>query len=165
MVGMAAVRADVGTDIVASQGNGLSCVLIPAQGEMLLLPNVCVGEIVSWRRIRADRSTPHWCLGYLDWRGQTVPVIQYTALNNPDAEKIQQARCLVVMNRSHIASAPAFYAFAADSLPRMLQLLDDDLHSGKPDIGEADMVKVMVGTEDATIPNLAFIEECLRDLL
>ena len=30
----------------------LSCVLIPTQPVQLLLPNVCVAEIVPWRRIK-----------------------------------------------------------------------------------------------------------------
>ena len=149
---------------VADEANELSCVLIPTPGLQLLLPNVCVAEIVPWRRIRRLEHGPSWCMGHAGWRGQNVPVVHYPSFGNVNEAAPHSARCLVVMNRAHNASGPAFYALAAVGLPRMLQLLEDDLHNLDVELGVADVMQVRVGTEAATIPNLAYIEDRLAEL-
>lgn len=142
----------------------LSCVLIPTPGEQLLLPNICVAEIVPWRRLKPLADGPEWLLGYVGWRGQTIPVIHFAEFNEQPATPATQARCLVVMNRARNASAPAFYAVAAEGLPRMVQLSEDDLSSASDELSVAQIMKVNVGTELATIPDLAFVEQQVLSL-
>lgn len=149
---------------VANEVNELSCVLIPTPGMQILLPNVCIAEIVPWRRIKVLQGGPRWCLGHVGWRGQTVPVVHYAGFENDKGKRPVSARCLVVMNRARSVSGPAFYALAAQGLPRMLQLLEDDLHNTTARLGVADVMQVRVGTEEATIPNLAYVEDRLADL-
>lgn len=142
----------------------LSCVVIPTPGESVLLPNVCVAEIVPWRRIKPIDETPAWCMGVTGWRGQTIPVVHFSGFANEDAQP-KSARCMVVMNRARNASAPPFYALAADGLPRMLQLADDDLRNESAELGPAEVMRVAAGTEIAVIPDLAYIESCVFDLV
>ena len=149
---------------VADETNELSCVVIPTPGEQLLLPNVCVAEIVPWRRIRGMENGPSWCMGHVGWRGQNVPVLHYPSFGNPAEIAPKSARCLVVMNRARNPSGAAFYALAAVGLPRMLQLLEDDIHNLDAELGLADVMQVRVGTEAAIIPNLGYIEERLAEL-
>ena len=68
---------------VAQEPSELSCVLIPLQQGQLLLPAVCVAEIMPWRRIKVLEDMPSWCLGLLGWRGETVPVLRFERLNQP----------------------------------------------------------------------------------
>ncbi len=147
----------------------LSCVLIPVYGEQLLLPNVCVAEIVPWRRFKVLDEGPAWCMGFVGWRGHKVPVLHFAGFGQEGEPWRHSARCLVVMNRSRNPAAPAFYAFAAEGLPRMMQLLSDDLEKlGEPQgeaPGPADAMRVNVGTEPATIPNLDFVEDRLCEYL
>lgn len=150
---------------VADQVNELSCVLIPTPGAQLLLPNVCIAEIMPWRRIKPLQGPPRWCMGHVGWRGQTVPVVHYAGFDNESGSAPTAARCLVIMNRARHSSGPAFYALAAGGLPRMLQLLGDDLqNNNEVRLGLADVMQVRVGTEDATIPNLEFIEDRVAEL-
>ena len=150
---------------VADQTNELSCVIIPTPGAQLLLPNVCIAEIMPWRRIKPLPNGPDWCSGLVGWRGQTVPVVHYVNFSNANVPAPQTARCLVVMNRARNASGPAFYALAAVGLPRILQLEDDDLQNADVELGVADAMQVQVGTELATIPNLGFVEDRIAELM
>ncbi len=136
----------------------LSCVLIPTEGENLLLPNVCVAEIVPWRRIKTLNGGPSWCLGFTGWRGLSIPVIHYRGFDDEIPGTVE-ARCLVVMNRARTADAIPFYAFAAQSLPYMVQLAESDLQISQQDLHTADAMKVDVGSIIATIPDLAYVEE------
>ncbi len=149
---------------VAEETNELACVLIPTPGLQLLLPNVCIAEIVPWRRIKVAEQGPSWCMGHVGWRGQNVPVIHYAGFEEQAEAMPNSARCLVVMNRARNPQGPAFYALAAVGLPRMLQLAEEDIHNLDMQLGVADVMQVRVGTEAATIPNLGYIEDCLAEL-
>lgn len=133
--------------------------LIPLPGMQLLLPSVCVAEILPWRRITAHDAGVDWCLGMMGWRGESIPVIRFERLNQPRAESATTGRCLVVMNRTGTGGGPAFYALAAEGLPRMVQLTDDDLGVLEARLGRAEASSVRVGTEVASIPNLRFLEQ------
>lgn len=137
----------------------LSCILLPLKDCQLLLPSVCVAEITPWRRIRPWPAAPDWCLGSFGWRGETVPVIRFERLNQPRTQCDVRGRCLVVMNRTGIGCATAFYALAVDGLPRLVQLAEGDIthHDGR--LGRAESLAVQIGTETASIPNLGFLEQ------
>lgn len=141
----------------------LSCVVIPTGGMELLLPNICVAEIVPWRRVKVLQNAPDWCLGLTGWRGQTIPVVHYDGFREgvpaPDS-----ARCLVVMNRSRSASGRAFYALAARALPYMVQLAAEDMSNENSDLGPADVMSVRLGESLATIPDLQYVENLVTQL-
>ncbi|MCB1683328.1 MAG: chemotaxis protein CheW [Pseudomonadales bacterium] len=143
----------------------LSCVLIPLQGSQLLLPSVSIAEILPWRRVKALADTPDWCLGMLGWRGEMVPVVRFEVLNGAAPEARRSGRCLVVMNRARNSKGLAFYAIAAEGLPRLVQLASNDLTNESTRLGRGESVAVKVGTESAVIPNLDFIETAVAKLL
>lgn len=148
---------------VAREPSELSCVLIPLEAGQLLLPSVCVAEIMPWRRIKVVPEAPNWCLGLLGWRGEAVPVVRYEHLNRPSSEARKPGRCLVVMNRTHGGAVP-FYALAAEGLPRLVQLEETDIGEKDEEPGSADARIVRVGAETASIPSLAHIEEQVATL-
>lgn len=131
--------------------------LIPLEEGQLLLPSVCVAEIMPWRRIKVLPDAPDWCLGLLGWRGEAVPVIRFEHLNHPREDGRRAGRCLVVMNRIG-AGATAFYALAVDGLPRLVQLTEGDLTDRDGEAGPAESRVVRVGAESASIPRLEYLE-------
>ena len=146
----------------APQLDDISCVMIPAWRTQLLLPNVCIAEILPWRRLNALEGGPDWCVGLLAWRGQTVAVIDFDLMNGTAADKEDAADptyvSAVVMNRTQSVQGDAFYALAATGLPRIMQLGADDVAHDTLKPGAASTVIVNVGTEQAVVPNLLFIE-------
>lgn len=151
--------------VVAQEISELSCVLIPLNDCALLLPNVCVAEILPWRRVKPLPEAPPWCLGLLGWRGEMVPVVRFERLNHPQFEDRRMGRCMVIMNRTRVSDAIPFYALAAEGLPRMLQLAEDDLSNVPGKLGDAEAVALRVGTESAVIPNLELIERSATALV
>ena len=150
--------------VIAQDQSELSCVLIPLNAGNLLLPNVCIAEILMWRRIKSSEAMPDWCLGLLGWRGQSIPVIRFERLNDPRAEDRKTGRCMIVMNRARSTDGLPFYGIAAQGLPRMVQLTDDDLSNEPCKLRPAEVAAVRLGTESAIIPNLEFIESNARKL-
>ena len=150
--------------VVAEELSELSCVMIPLKDTQLLLPNVCVAEILPWRRVKALSDTPPWCLGLLGWRGEMVPVVRFETLNGAPGEPRKSGRCMVVMNRARNERGLPFYVLATEGLPRMVQLTADDLANESTKLGVAEQVVVKVGTETAVIPNLDVIETAVAKL-
>lgn len=149
---------------VAREPVELSCALIPLlDDEQLLLPGVCVAEIMPWRRIKLLPDAPNWCLGLLGWRGEVVPVIRFEHLNSPCDGERRAGRCLVVMNRT-AGSALPFYALAAEGLPRLVQLSQSDLSELDDPPGPAETRRVRVGAETASIPALGYVEQQVASL-
>jgi len=150
---------------VANEANELSCIVIPLEDTQLLLPNVCVAEILPWRRVRALSETPAWCLGLLGWRGEMVPVVRFETLNGKPGPARKAGRCMVVMNRACNAKGLPFYALAVEGLPRLVQLTSEDLASESARLGPAETAVVKLGTETAVIPNLNMIETAVAKLV
>lgn len=150
--------------VMANETDELSCVVIPISGDQLLLPNVCVAEIVPWRRIKVLEDGPAWCLGYMGWRSLTIPVVHYGGFGEKGLPA-QTPRCLVVMNRARTASGVDFYALVADALPRMVQINEEDLTTRSGYASGVDSMQVSFGAETATIPDLAYLETRVSDLV
>jgi chemosensory pili system protein ChpC len=141
----------------------VACVLIPLGEEHLLLPNVCVAEVLPWRRVNKVKNAPDWCVGMAEWRGQSIPVIRFDVMNG--SKPASSERCLVVMNRVRLADGPAFYALAATGLPRIVQLSDEDISNQQRKMRDGEVAAVVVGTENAVIPNLELAESQVRNLI
>jgi len=148
-----------------SEVQEVACVLIPLGDEGLLLPNVCVAEIMPWRRINKIKNAPDWCVGMVEWRGQNIPVVRFDVMNEGNPVDANSGRCLIVMNRARLTSGPAFYAFVATGLPKIVKLSDEDIQNQTRGIQDAEVAAVRVGTEHAVIPNLEFVETQVRILV
>jgi len=143
---------------IANESHSMSCLIIPVGESNLLLPNVTVAEIVPWRKIKKWDAAPQWCLGLLNWRGETVPVIRYEALNDTNATA-KAGRCLLIMNRTQPGSAQHFYGLAIDGMPRLVRLGNDDIKNCSRALKVADAAHLQIGLETATVPRLSYIEE------
>ena len=140
----------------------VSCVLIPTGTDELLLPNICIAEILPWRRSKPINGVPEWCVGALGWRGQTLCLADYGVMISRPA--VTQPRAIVVMNRIGRGRGAAFYALVTSALPRIVQVSEPDI-SYKPDTApDAVALCVELGTQSALIPDLEYIESQITAL-
>ena len=58
----------------------IKCIVLKINGDELLMPNASVAEIVPIKNIINVANKPGWMLGYLDWRGHSVPLISFEAM-------------------------------------------------------------------------------------
>ena len=70
----------------------MTCVMIPLQETNLLLPNICVAEILPWRRVSSIEEAPKWCLGMLEWRGEVIPVVRFERMDNTSVDDAEEGR-------------------------------------------------------------------------
>ena len=145
-------------------GQHLNCVVLPIGQLGLLVPSVCVVEVLPWRRFREIGGTPSSMLGALTWRGESIPVVRFENLNGATEVTSLDCECVAVMNRCRSSQGPEFYAIATDGLPRMIQVSEDDVFPEQTHLGVAESAAVKVGRELLRIPNLGYIEDQLMGL-
>ncbi len=114
--------------MVETSDSGLKCLLLPLQTGTLLLPNSVVAEIVpAQRHHRAGGVQPHWCVGRIEWRGMSVPLISLESLHDGQAREFPNKTSFVVLHRlQESADADDYYAVCIDGIPHF-QFLDETL--------------------------------------
>lgn len=145
-------------------GEDINCVVLPIGQLGLLVPSVCVAEVLPWRRIRDVGNSPDWLLGVMTWRGDSIPVLRFETLNGSVDEPSRECECVAVMNRCRSAHGQAFYAVATDGLPRMVQVGEEDVFPEQTHLGVAESAAIKLGTEQLRIPNLGYLEDQLMTL-
>ena len=137
----------------------MGCLLLPVGPISLIVPSVCVAEVLPWRRVRPLSDCPNWLLGVLHWRGGDVPVARYEPLNGAEDSFPQTGRYVVILNRCRSVNSLPFYALATDAMPRMVQLGAADVSPQQIHLGVAESAALRLGAEQARVPNLGFIED------
>ncbi|WP_336365560.1 chemotaxis protein CheW [Marinobacter sp. C2H3] len=144
----------------------LSCVMIPVNDRQLLLPNVSIAEVVDYQGEDAGPRSPDWLVGYLPWRGLTLPVVSYDAANGGTLAVPGDNRGrIVVLNTigEHHQSVP-FMALVTQGIPSQARLTEEDLHPADGEPGPADLMSVSVDGENAWIPNLEYLESLAAEV-
>jgi chemosensory pili system protein ChpC len=71
----------------------LYSLLIPLKGERLLVPRMCVAEVIAFVEAARDRDdqSPEWFLGTIEWNGRRLPVVSFDDVRS-DERKSKRAR-------------------------------------------------------------------------
>ncbi|GGY85727.1 chemotaxis protein CheW [Marinobacter zhanjiangensis] len=140
----------------------LHCVLIPMNHRQLLLPNVSIAEVVDHDTHLSGDEGPDWLAGYLDWRGQTLPVISYEGANEqkvviPGAGR---GRIVVLNTIGPNHDKLPFLAIVTQGIPSQTRLEAEQVHGREDsDQGPADLMQVEVEGEPVWIPDLEYLEK------
>jgi len=144
----------------------VSCVILPLRAAQLVVPAVCVAEVLPWRAPEPLAAAPLWCVGTLNWHGAVIPVVDHEALAAGDAASAPTGgRCLAVVNRTTPDAAWPFYALVVYGIPRLVMVAEVDLVAEAGAEGCAELMRVRVGTEQLSIPDLALIARHVAGLV
>ncbi len=141
--------------------------LMPVTKRYLLLPNVTVAEIIHHRAPAQPDDMPTWFLGNLEWRGQSVPMVSFEALNEEPFQADGRRQNIAVLNGITNPDKLPFLAVLTQGAPRLMRLTPDEISSdddAQDRKGPAELMVVSANGETASIPDLNFIENCVIDL-
>ena len=137
----------------------VSCLILPLRTVQLVVPALCVAEVLPWRTLVPLPAGPRWCAGTLNWHGAVIPVIDHEAIDAAEgAEGSLAGRCLAVINRTTPDAAWPFYALVVHGIPRLVQVAQVDLAAERGPEVPGELLRVRVGTELLVIPDLAALE-------
>src|SRR5690554_2018723 len=138
----------------------LPCVMIPMTDRQLLLPNVSIAEVVDFNSTDPGANPPDWLVGYLDWRGQTLPVISYDAANGGalTVPGENRGRIIVLNTLGPDDNKAPVMALVTQGIPGQARLDESQVRKLDGEPGPADLMLVDVDGEAAWIPNLEYLE-------
>lgn len=144
----------------------IATLLIPVGGKQLVLPNVTVAEIIPFIEPTAEDDMPTWYLGGFSWRNTLVPLVSFEAINDePFVTRTHNRRIAILNNVIGDPTLP-FCGIVTEGLPRLMRLLPDEIASDEDAIvGPAEVGRVLVNGERASIPNVAYIQQQVLRLL
>ena len=134
----------------------IRCLLIPTDGETLLLPITTMAEVVDIKQLEAMDDTPPWLLGQIEWESRQVPVFSFSALiNGKDAGTLSaRSKIMVLKSLSDSARVPYLGLLLGD-LPRPVVVKEDTLVSTgdeKKSLGV--FSRITIEEQEGIIPDL-----------
>lgn len=137
----------------------IASLYLPMSNKQLLLPNVSVAEVVAYQAPKKLIDAPDYFLGKVTWRGIEIPVISYELANGLTLnENTSIARIAVINTIGEHKNTLPFFAIITQGIPRLVKVSDDIVKKTKHEKGAADAAVIKVDGEDATIPNLDYLE-------
>ncbi|MGH8279519.1 MAG: chemotaxis protein CheW [Gammaproteobacteria bacterium] len=142
--------------------------LIPVAGSKLLLPRLCVAEVMGYTRPQPLTGAPAWLLGLVRWQDQDLPLVSFEGLcGRRVPERANRTRVAVVYAINAQLDPPAF-ALMTQGYPYLVRVNAAVL---VPDVEEPYSAEVPVlnrvhmANERPVIPDLEAIEEKLLEAL
>lgn len=144
----------------------VASLLIPLQGQSILLPNVTVAEIIPVAQVQPVANAPAWYLGNFQWRELTVPLLSLEALNGDALPQIHSRARFAVLNTTGLHADLAFIALLTQGLPRLARVSEDEISEREDAENRAyDLMHVSWAGEYTLIPDITAIERTFLDYL
>ena len=149
-------------------GDELYCLLVPLNGQRLLVPRTCVAEVVGYHAPIAIPDTPEWLLGRVNWQGRSVALVSVEgAMGEPVPDLVGRARIAILHGITGRLSPPNFGILTL-GFPQLVRVnakvlsTDADARFGEP---SPVICRVSMLNERPLIPDLDRLEEMIEEAL
>lgn len=107
----------------------LYSLLIPLQGERLLVPRMCVAEVIAFAdavRTRED-SAPDWYLGAIEWNNRRVPIVSFDSTTGDERRSKRNRTRVVVFHAITDHLKGGYYGILTQGFPQLVRVNADVL--------------------------------------
>jgi chemosensory pili system protein ChpC len=150
----------------------LYSLLIPLRNERLLVPRMCVAEVIAFADTerRRDAEIPDWVLGTIDWNGRRLPVVSFDRIEPADPPKSRKkpsrARIVVFHGLTNRLKS-GYFGVLTQGFPQLVRVNPDvlslDLDTPVPQYLPI-LCRVRMIHEFPLIPDIERLEQMLADL-
>lgn len=142
-------------------------VLIQVEQARLLLPNATIAEVLSFAPPEPVADVPDWLLGRIRWRGWQLPLVSFSRFAELADEEGGLGSKVIVLKALGGDEKHPYFAMLTQGFPRLVTVTetalvtvdsDDELPAGV-------LARVRHNEDDAVVPDLAMLEENLREAL
>ena len=148
----------------------LYSLLVPLQGERLLVPRACVAEVIAFvapELTDTDQQLPPWFLGFITWNERRLPVASFEAMSGDEAKRRPGRTRIVVFNTLFDAFDGGYYGIITQGFPQLVRVNADVLTAetekgwadGQPVICRARMIN-----EFPLIPDMERLETMIAEV-
>ncbi len=146
----------------------LRSLVIPLQGDALLVPSAVVAEVFSYNPPEPVEGGEDWYLGVTRWREHDIPVVSMEVALDMVAPEYHgtRARVIVMYTLGGHAEMP-FYGIVAQEIPQVFRAGRDNVRALDEDSEGQPFISSRVELKDigrAMIPNLDELQKKLLGL-
>ncbi len=140
--------------------------LVPLTGERLLVPRVCVAEVIGYQTPTEMANAPPWYLGMVGWSGHSVPVVSFEGALGQPLPAIGGRTRIVVFHATGGRLPAGCLGVLTQGFPQLVRVNAEVL---RPDpsrsFGERSPVicQVRMVNETPLIPDLERLEEMIAE--
>jgi len=152
-----------------SEPKELYSLLIPLRGERLLVPRMCVAEVIAFADATRNRDAagPEWFLGSIEWNNRRLPVVSFDGPTT-DERKSRRSRARVVVFHAITRELKGgYYGILTQGFPQLVRVNPDvlgfDAEQGVPD-GFPALCRARMIHEYPLIPDVERLEQMIADL-
>jgi len=145
----------------------IKCVILNVNEAELLMPNASVAEIVPIKNIINVANKPAWMLGYLDWRGHSVPLISFETMGGVRMPSLATGivKAAVLFSIGDDKNFP-YVAILVQGAPSVLNVKPADLIVNKEEISHPAIdSQVMMSEGNYSIVNLEKLELIVKEVM
>ncbi len=145
----------------------IKCVVLKINEDELLLPNTAVAEIVPIRNIINVANKPDWMLGYLDWRGNSVPLVSFESLGGVRMPSLASGnvKAAVLFSISEDKDFP-FVSILMQDAPSVVNVRESDMVDNNEAISHPAITqRVMLGDNVYSIMDLNRLEDNIKQIM
>jgi len=155
---------------VSSEPNELYSLLIPLAGERLLVPRVCVAEVITFtdpeRDVGGDQL-PSWFLGKVEWNGRRVPVVSFESLSGEEVPDRAGRTRIVVFHAIGDDLKIGYFGLITQGFPQLVRVNGDvlSLETEQPwQEGQPVLCRTRMINEYPLIPDMERLETMLAEI-
>ena len=132
----------------------------------VLLPNASVAEVITFSEPERVANAPDWLYGRIRWRGWRIPLISFSLLAGMALEERAEGSRVAVVKALEDPLKLPYIGVLTQGFPRLTTVSPDILVPNLDFTGERPgvLVNLMLRDDQVVIPDLAAIENALRDV-
>lgn len=150
-------------------GDEVPCLLLPIANGQLLVPTVTIAEMMAYRSPQpppVEQETPEWFLGYLPWRGLTIPMLSFEVIIGQHLAKIGDHSQIAVFNNTGVNANLPFLAIPTTGIPHRSRITSEGILeltdvSPKP----YEVMHVDITGEKAIIPDISKLQHACVEVM
>ena len=152
-----------------SETRELYSLLIPLREERLLVPRMCVAEVIAFVETKSviGDDVPDWYLGTIDWNGRALPVISFDGTREDDVSAKKRGRTRIVVFHGITGRLKGYYGILTQGFPQLVRVNRDvltlDTERPVPE-GQPALCRVRMIHEYPLIPDVERLEEMVASV-
>lgn len=144
----------------------LYSLLVPLNGERLIVPRACVAEVVRYTKPKHEPGSHDWLLGDISWNGRSLPVVSFEGTIGKDVPAITGRTRIVVFVAASGHLDTGFFGMLTQGFPQLVRVNQDVLKlesvEGWPEEAPV-FCRVKMINEFPLIPDLERLEALLAE--
>ena len=107
----------------------LYSLLIPLRNERLLVPRMCVAEVIAFADAAKSRddAAPEWYLGAIEWNNRRLPVVTFDSQGGEERKSKRSRTRVVVFHAITQELKAGFYGILTQGFPQLVRVNADVL--------------------------------------